>query len=368
MVKFTQKLQQTGLLNRAALSTLSSQLTPAPSVAHRNAMLMAAPHQKLAWLSAESERNTGNRTVLQQLANDCLSLSTNAAVPPAVRRAAALQNTLLTGDFLPGPCRNTNLPPALTPRQKDYEAVAVAAVGRHFFACEVGVQFIGHPIGGQIKLVNVGADACLVGTDGHLGKIATAAAQVRSQTFVNLVHTSRSPRLETMLAQGPKTAEQVERLMQASMRYAQRSGCTRVCFVNAATDQVASFSAAVHAAQTDSIVANYLQVDHWPDGTILSPENRRPLVDLVSDIATSILKAPAGHKTLLVVNCHMGLDRSGIVNGLVQLAVDHRNPADPRAATKQVLQNLKEARPRAISASRRYDLFCELHADMLARA
>ena len=175
---------------------------------------------------------------------------------------------------------------------------------------------------------------------------------------------SASDKLVTLQAQGPKTPQQVEKLVLAATRHALQTGCKRVIFVNASTDKVPSFGHAVDAASSTMMPLSYREL-HWIDGEVpQTVEGRAVIVNFVHALSHDILKSEG--KTMVVFNCHIGLDRSGVTNALTQLIVDHRHMSDTLAAAERVLMNIKRARPHGISTVFRFHLILRCLQDLRA--
>ena len=315
-----------------------------------------------------SEAATNDRAQLADLQANCGQIAKlAAAVPPEVASRAAEQQKLLA-DFSRGPCRNRNWPEHLDSQEaRAYVRVAGPALLRYFGACRVSAALFAlkQRPDTQRASVNFAADACLVGAEGKVGgEIDLPMLRAAPETFVNLVETGNHGPLATLLTQGPKGGDQVSRLKQHTAAYAKQTECTHVHFVNLAAmhDQVPPYG-----ALEGQPTSTYRQFDAWPDGPLLTPENRAHLVRFVVDLADEITAAGArGERTTVVANCHIGMDRSATFLALLRLAVDRPGHEGEPQHTEQAFADLRRARPRALSAVRRYEFLCTAAREMQA--
>lgn len=168
-------------------------------------------------------------------------------------------------------------------------------------------------------------------------------------------------RLGVLQGQGPAGARAVADYIAASVREAAAQRADRVFFVNAAAPQVPSFAEGVgRAGRNQGPALHYRDLLDWRDGSLVTPEGAATFARQVADE----LEAAPG-KSLLVVNCNAGLDRSGTINALVQgiLAARQQRRAGSEALdvvregmahVPQLVGALKRARPASISSYARY--------------
>ena len=304
-----------------------------------------------------ADQVTDRKVYLQQLKGVCHKLATRPEVPAVVRRAASQQEDLI-GSYMAGPMRNKKLPRhPENPLIAGFKELALQSMRGFLFGCEISAHMFYKKEDAQRALVNAGSDACLVSAvTGEVGMHLDDA--FRSEDFVNIVRTSHSDRLITLLGQGPKTPEQVEKHLAASTKHALMEGCEHVCFVNVSLDKVPCFGAAVQAHEVPGLTLEYRSLP-WNDGDVFdTPERRRPLVEMVQGLAKQIC-GRAG-KTLVLANCHIGMDRSAMTLALTQLAVDHDNAHD---AVLPVIANIKAARPHAVSTPPRLIMIAQCAAE-----
>jgi hypothetical protein len=185
------------------------------------------------------------------------------------------------------------------------------------------------------------------------------------EAFVALARTRVLAGLEGQLdclqGQGPYGAEAAEKYVTAAIRYARKHAVDRVVFVNAAGGQVPSFAKQVEkGAEKAQTIATYTQYDGWKDGTLVQPPQAVAFTEKLIHRAFDPHK-----KTLLVINCNAGMDRSGTLNALTQLILatqrDLANGTSIADAVKQgfaaiptAVRQIKQARPHAISSLARY--------------
>ena len=220
----------------------------------------------------------------------------------------------------------------------------------------------------QRYVTNLQTDASVVQLDGRLGAPLRA-----TEHFVALAHTEvlsgLSGQLDSLQGQGPYGAKAARDYVAAARHYAGQHAVERTVFVNAAGGQVPSFAKQVTSSATNAAGgATYVQYDGWKDGCLVTPKQ-------AADFTEKLVRQSFDphKKTLLVVNCNAGLDRSGTINALAQLMVTTRtdltagmtvDQAVERgfAAIPKVVWQLKQARPHSISSVGRYIFIYESYA------
>lgn len=318
--------------------------------------------RELLNLACEADKLTGDRSSMIKLQTKLQGMQRHHS-DPHLQAAVHLQNVLMQS-YLMGPMRNPKVVESENPLEQAYAKAAAKGTDVFLFGCAAGASVLNQKNDAQRCAVNLGADACLLGLDGGLG--VSGKGRVRPENFVNAVRTSISPKLVTLQAQGPKTAEQVDNLVSAATGHAARTECDRIVFVNASTDKVPSFKDAVltASASTEGLLT-YRELD-WIDGEVpKSAEGRARIVDFVHALSQEVLSAQG--RTMVVFNCHIGLDRSGVTNALTQLMVDHGQRSDILEAASDVLAKLKRARPHAISTVFRFQLIVSCLQDLRAK-
>lgn len=228
-------------------------------------------------------------------------------------------------------------------------------VGRSWDAWRAQASVEVVPARKQRYLINLATDRSLVPfsskpQDPHF------AALVRVAPLAEV-----APKLGALQGQGPAHAADVEVYVKAGVAEAEACGATQVLFVNVAAPQVPDFSDGIRqVAAPAGLTLRYRDLLHWQDGTAGTPEGTARFArELVDDIEST------GGKTLLVVNCNAGLDRSGTTNALVQLVLaarqERRAGKRDGEVTHSAMQRvpravveLKRARPSSISSFGRY--------------
>ena len=320
--------------------------------------------------TVETYRHTDNAQQLSQCKLNLEHVANSPKPPPHVRQGARHQAQTTQG-FMRGSMRNKKLPEvADTEEARTYEQMNLMTAPLFLFHANVGRALLTQGDDRQRHDINLGTDAYLVDTRGNVGMSLRcrpdSAVDLTLGNFHNVVLTSDTPRMTTLLAQGPKGAEQVHGLLSAAMNLARRSGCSYVDFYNLSEDKVPSFGQHVRAAQATAgdLTLRYDSI-WWPDGEVPnSRAARAPIVDFAKNIGDAVLARPG--KTLAVFNCHMGLDRSGIVNAWVQLRVDFPAAVNRAVAVAQVGLRIKSARHHALSTLPRYALVAHGLDDMQA--
>lgn len=228
-------------------------------------------------------------------------------------------------------------------------------VGRSWDAWRAQASVEEVPARKQRYLINLATDHSLV----------PSASEAQDPHFAALVRVAPLAEVALKLAalqgQGPAHKADVETYVKAGVVEAEACGATQVLFVNVAAPQVPDFADAVRQADPPAgLTLRYRDLLHWQDGTVVTPEGAaRFAQELADDIEA------AGGKTLLVVNCNAGLDRSGTVNALVQLVLAARQQRRAGRRDVEVTQvimqrvpravaELKRARPNSISSFGRY--------------
>jgi hypothetical protein len=213
----------------------------------------------------------------------------------------------------------------------------------------------------QRYLFNLSTNDRLVHLDGTVGG-ACSPDQFVALVAVQ-VHASLGDKVAMTQGQGPVTEHAKQRYLTAAVRYACQQNLTHILFVNAAEGdgQIPSFAETIAAYEpTPGLKLAYQGTIAWGDGQLVTPAGA---ASFAAEVAHAVRTAQG--RTLLVINCNAGLDRSGITTILVQLmlscAQGHLCRATPderiRWGFDQIpilVKELKRARPHAISSFGRY--------------
>ena len=324
-------------------------------------------------LNQLTQHATGNIEVLRQARAKYEEMIAAHLCSPGVRLEASLRNHLLKG-YLDGLqmfakrgyndaalYQKTNLPTdpehASAGIFREFDALNWSPMQTYFKKCRNALEMFNAHMDEQRYFVNFGTDDHLVNRKGVVGP-------TRAADFVNLVETGDGPKLATLQGQGPKTGQRTSYAF-AAANYAKRHQCARVYFLNCAIDrgQVPSFEQAVQkVAQRAGVTMSYDQVERWEDSSL--PSDATPIINAVDRVVDWVHSQTS--RALVVYNCHAGMDRSGIVNALVQLRV-HAASQDPDKFEFNVIKNIRDGRPFAFASIRRVDYVMQLDRFMRHR-